>query len=104
MADEQRIAVLEQHVRKLYEQVGALREELRTREGRAPEPAPTAAAAPAPNTAAPEPAPRIEVAPAPPPPSSKGASRDPHIPPRQSPEIDLEMLFGRYGTIAVASL
>jgi hypothetical protein len=36
MADEQRIAVLEQHVRKLYEQVGALREELRTRTGTTP--------------------------------------------------------------------
>ena len=38
MADEQRLAVLEQHVRKLYEQIGALREELRTRDGVAPDP------------------------------------------------------------------
>jgi uncharacterized membrane protein len=109
MADEQRLAVLEQHVRKLYEQVGVLREELRTREGAAParpaSPAPAPAAA---ITAAPEPAPRIEEAPAPapapPPPPPPGASRDPNIFRQQSPDIDLEKLFGRYGTIAVASL
>ncbi len=109
MADEQRIAVLEQHVRKLYEQIGALREELRTRGGPAPAPAPTSAPAPAlaaAVAAAPEPAALIEEvpAPAPPPPPPPGASRDPNIPPRQSPDIDLEKLFGRYGTIAVASL
>jgi uncharacterized membrane protein len=116
MADEQRLAVLEQHVRKLYEQIGALREELRTRDGVAP--APATAAAPAPSLTA-EPAARVEEAPrvaasaepAPaPPPESPPAPprpkppRDPNRSRGQAPDVDLEKLLGRYGTIAVASL
>ena len=87
MADEQRIAVLEQHVRKLYEQIGELKEALRTRNDGAPvpEPAPVPVSAPVP-VFAPEP----ERAPDP--------ARAP------AADIDLEKLFGRYGTIAVASL
>ena len=46
MADEQRIAVLEQHVRALYEQLGALREEFRTGGRHA---APAGSAMPAPS-------------------------------------------------------
>src|SRR4051812_34595768 len=104
MADEQRIAILEQHVRKLYEEIGALRAELRTGEGTAHTPAPAVA---------PEPVPRIEQAPpvfasAEPsraePPSPQRPPRDPNLAPRQSSDIDLEKLVGRYGTIAVASL
>jgi uncharacterized membrane protein len=114
MADEQRIAVLEQHVRKLYEQVGALREELRARAGTTPgvvsdaasDGVSSAASGYAATDAALEAAPHIEEAPAPAPspPPPPGASRDPNIPPRHSPDVDLEKLFGRYGTIAVASL
>ena len=107
MADEQRLAVLEQHVRKLYEQIGALREELRTRDGVAPEPA----VAPAPSLRMEE-APRVfaaaEPAAAPPPPPSSPPrpkpSRDPNLHLRQTPDVDFEKFFGRYGTIAVASL
>jgi len=91
MADEQRIAVLEQHVRALYEQLSALREELRARDGSAPAAAVPAEASPSkvqpPSFAEPRPAPR------------------PHPPKIASaPDIDLEKLLGRYGTIAVASL
>jgi uncharacterized membrane protein len=107
MADEQRLAVLEQHVRKLYEQIGALREELRTRDGVAP----ATAFAPEPPSPS-QPAPRIEEAPhvvasaepLPPPPPPPRPSRDPNLTPAHAPDLDLEKLFGRYGTIAVASL
>ena len=107
MADEQRLAVLEQHVRKLYEQIGALREELRTRDGVAPEPA----VAPAPSLRMEE-APRVfaaaEPAAAPPPPPSSPPrpkpSSDPNLHLRHTPDVDFEKFFGRYGTIAVASL
>ena len=98
MADEQRIAVLEQHVRALYEQLGALREELRARSESAPAPAAAAAAAPVPSAERPAPkAPPNDPPPAPRPPPPKAA------PPR-APDLDLEKLLGRYGTIAVASL
>ena len=113
MADEERIAVLERHIRALYDQLGALREELRAHNAGAPAPvAPAAAkveqspkapdreegpsslfATPAPPRQAPNAAP----APPPPPPRPKAA-------PAPTPDIDLEKLFGRYGTIAVASL
>ena len=103
MADEQRIAVLEQHVRKLYEQIGALRKELgraadvaRRRHSEAPLRAAQRSRSDGPPlTRAPEPR-RL-----PPPPPSP--SRDPILP-AACPDIDLEKLFGRYGTIAVASL
>ena len=102
MAHEQRLAVLEQHVRKLYEQIGALREELRTRDGVAPE----SAVAPAPSPRMEE-APRVfaaaEPAAAPPPPRPKPSS-DPNLHLRHTPDVDFEKFFGRYGTIAVASL
>jgi len=106
MADEQRLAVLEQHVRKLYEQIGALREELRTRDGVAPE----SAVAPAPSPRMEE-APRVFAAaepaaapPPPPPPPRPKPSSDPNLHLRQTPDVDFEKFFGRYGTIAVASL
>jgi uncharacterized membrane protein len=103
MADEQRLAVLEQHVRKLYEQIGALREELRTRDGVAPES--PVAPAPAPRM---EEAPRVsaaaEPAPAAPPPPRARPSSDPNLHLRHTPDVDFEKFFGRYGTIAVASL
>ena len=106
MADEQRLAVLEQHVRKLYEQIGALREELRTRDGVAPEPA--VAPAPSPRM---EEVPRVFAAaepaappPPPPPPPRPKPSSDPNLHLRQTPDVDFEKFFGRYGTIAVASL
>ena len=85
MADEQRIAVLEQHVRKLYEQIGALREELRTRDGVAPAPAPVFVPEP-PRF---EEAPRVVASaePAPPPPKP---SREPNLTPAQTPDLDLE--------------
>ncbi len=125
MADEQRIAVLEQHVRALYEQIGALREELRTRDGSGA----TACRAARRNSrgygrvgptgsATGSAAERRASA------GADGravgdhvAPRSPALPPRlrarraaslalpqQEPEIDLENLLGRYGTIAVASL
>lgn len=89
MADEQRIAVLEQHVRALYEQLAALRIELRAGDGASwsarevgippqpelPQDAP-------PSLSLPREAPRY----------------------RTNPHIDLEKLLGRYGSIAVASL
>lgn len=83
MADEQRIAALEQHVRSLYEQIAALRRELGAHG--APPPPPDAHAAPPPTPPAPTP-PRPRV-----------------VYPSPAP-IDLEKLLGRYGTIAVASL
>ncbi|MDB4909940.1 MAG: Protein of unknown function transrane [Gemmatimonadetes bacterium] len=108
MADEQRIAVLEQHVRALYEQLGALREQLRARGESSPAPAPAPAAAMA---AAPEPVSYIDHTPAPvaaseppPPPPPRAAPRAPNVAPQHAPDIDLEKLLGRYGTIAVASL
>jgi uncharacterized membrane protein len=105
MADEQRLAVLEQHVRALYEQLGALRAELRATEGGgSPAPAPPhydsapqlefAATA----RVAPDPAPSLDPPPPPPPPATPRAAQPP------KPDIDLEKLLGRYGTIAVASL
>jgi uncharacterized membrane protein len=109
MADEQRIAVLEQHVRALYEQLGALREELRTRGGASPAHAEPSTLHPIPPASRVEqPAPVIEAralpkdepaAPPQPPPR-----REFRATPPQQPDIDLEKLFGRYGTIAVASL
>ena len=123
MADEQRLAVLEQHVRKLYEQIGALREELRTRDGVAPrrqpkrsrlrsftragmhrveEPHRTCCREPAlsqrrtRSSAACVDLRRRR---------ARHQPRDPNIALHgQAPDIDLEKLFGRYGTIAVASL
>jgi uncharacterized membrane protein len=102
MADEQRIAVLEQHVRSLYEQIAALRAELGARE----HPSPTASAAPAaPPPAAPPRAAPVFAAPEPP---RREPPRPPLPPPRVAypspPAIDLEGLLGRYGTIALASL
>src|SRR4051812_23870377 len=105
MADEQRIAVLEQHVRGLYEQIGALRQELREYRG-------TASAPPAPEVVPPPAAPRVaetppprptaeaprafsEPPPPPPPPPRPRPRRDPNLH-QQSPDIDLEKLFGRY--------
>ncbi|HEY2898330.1 MAG TPA: DUF2339 domain-containing protein [Gemmatimonadaceae bacterium] len=93
MADDQRIAILEQHVRKLYEQIGALRAELRTG---APESVPHVEEAPPVFASAEPPA----APPRPPPPPA----RAPDFAARQSPDIDFEKLVGRYGTIAVASL
>jgi len=93
MADEQRIAVLEQHVRSLYEQVAALRKELEARGQQS-------TAAPPTPPAAPRYGPPLVSRP--PQPSS------PPLPPRafypSPPPIDFEKLLGRYGTIAVASL
>src|SRR5512140_3201043 len=106
MADEQRIAILERHVRALYEQIGALREELRSN-GRAtsPPPAPRVVMAESPRFEEPlEAAPAAEAPaakPVPPPPPPR---REPTVGRPQAPDIDLEKLFGRYGTIAVASL
>lgn len=106
MADEQRIAVLERHVRALYEQIGALREELRSN-GRAtsPPPTPRVVMAESPRFEEPlEAAPAAEAPaakPVPPPPPPR---REPTVGRPQAPDIDLEKLFGRYGTIAVASL
>ena len=113
MADEQRIAVLEQHVRALYEQIGVLRTDLAALDATAPRRlAPEPAQAPPPSMAAPsmdqmpaaEPASASSAAPPP-----LRAPRAPHAsPPRPrydpNPDIDLEKLVGRYGTIAVASL
>jgi uncharacterized membrane protein len=93
MADEQRIAVLETHIRTLYEQVASLRAELAALHGGAPAPAPAAASPPA-----------LQPAPAAPPPPRAAPPRDaPRAAPR-APAIDFEELAGRYGTIAVASL
>lgn len=104
MADEQRIAVLEQHVRSLYEQIEALRRELGGREqsaagaSRAAEPAREpirlSASDEAPQQGAPPPRPPRAPPPAPPPRVSY---------PSPAP-IDVEGLLGRYGTIALASL
>ncbi|MEP7087718.1 MAG: hypothetical protein ABI884_10460, partial [Gemmatimonadota bacterium] len=113
MADEQRIAVLEQHVRALYEQIGALRAELGgadvgSRAQAAPivEALPVAEAAPIVQAA-----PIVEVALAssgPPPIAPRVAPPPPRRPPMPrplaAPDIDFEKLLGRYGTIAVASL
>ena len=105
MADEQRIAVLEQHVRALYEQMGALRAELKATEGgRSPAPAPphydSASQLELAETTrlAPDPAPALDPPPPAPPPATPRATPPP------KPDIDLEKLLGRYGTIAVASL
>src|SRR5450432_2813406 len=109
MADEQRLAVLEQHVRALYEQLGVLRAELRATEGgSSPAPAPPhydsapqlefAATA----RVAPDPAPSLDPPPPPPPPPPR--VRPPRVTQPPQPDIDLEKLLGRYGTIAVASL
>jgi len=102
MADEQRIVVLEQHVRALYEQIASLRTDLAARDGGAPrrltpEPlqAPLAASTAPPADRAPAAEPARSASPPPPPPRPK---YDP------KPDIDLEKLVGRYGTIAVASL
>ena len=101
MADEQRIAVLEQHVRKLYEQIGELKEALRTRDGGAPEPAAAPVSVFAPE---PAPAPRLEEAPRVFARAAPERARAPKPAPAPTADIDLEKLFGRYGTIAVASL
>src|SRR5450432_3547199 len=109
MADEQRLAVLEQHVRALYEQLGVLLAELRATEGgSSPAPAPPhydsapqlefAATA----RVAPDPAPSLDPPPPPPPPPPR--VRPPRVTQPPQPDIDLEKLLGRYGTIAVASL
>ena len=105
MADEQRLAVLEQHVRALYEQLGALRAELKATEGgRSPAPAPphydSASQLELAETTrlAPDPAPALDPPPPPPSPATPRATPPP------KPDIDLEKLLGRYGTIAVASL
>jgi uncharacterized membrane protein len=110
MADEQRLAVLEQHVRALYEQLGALRAELRATEGgTSPMPAPPhhdpTPQLEFPTTAqvAPDPAPSLDPPPPPPPPSPPRA-RPPRVAQPPQSDIDLEKLLGRYGTIAVASL
>lgn len=99
MADEQRIAVLEQHVRKLYEQIGELKEALRARAGGAPESAPAPVFAPEP-----APAPRLEEVPRVFARAAPEPARAPKSAPAPTADIDLEKLFGRYGTIAVASL
>jgi len=113
MADEQRIAVLEQHVRALYEQIAELRKELAASGRRvaaaahAPEPARERERPAAAPSAAPPPPPPPPPASAPPPrhdePSSAPRARFAGGPP-PTPDIDLEKLFGRYGTIAVAAL
>lgn len=100
MADEQRIAVLEQHVRALYEQLGALRAELRGERVEVPA---TEGAAPASSASHFEPAPAPDIpatlrASAAAPPPKARAQRNPKL------DIDLEKMLGRYGTIAVASL
>ncbi len=107
MADEQRIAVLEQHVRALYEQLAVLRTELKATEGGSP--AATARFEPAPKpemaAAAPpvlDPAPVVGSFPPPPDPAPPRAAPAPRR--DLNPDIDLEKLLGRYGTIAVASL
>lgn len=113
MADEQRIAVLEQHVRALYEQIGSLRAQLGGSGGKSQaEAAPIAESAPIAD-AAPivQAVPIIEAAPAspgPPPIPPRAAPppprRAPMPRPQPAPDIDFEKLLGRYGTIAVASL
>jgi uncharacterized membrane protein len=106
MADEQRIAVLEQHVRALYEQIAALRSDLGARGAsrRAPMQEPAAPLETPPSASAESPKP-------PPPPRAEPEPLQAPRPPRPpnpkyapKPEIDLEKLLGRYGTIAVASL
>jgi uncharacterized membrane protein len=110
MADEQRIAVLEQHVRALYEQIASLRTDLAARDGAAPrrltpEPvqAPLAASTAPPADRAPAAEPERS-APPPPPPRSPPSARPPRPKYDPKPDIDIEKLVGRYGTIAVASL
>ena len=114
MADEQRIAVLEQHIRALYEQVSALREELRARGGARRAPAATApdsqaapsasfASAAPPNIAAPSTPTPSAAAPVSKSPSAP-RTQAPKIRPTPAPDIDFEKFLGRYGTIAVASL
>lgn len=96
MADEQRIAVLERHVRAIYEQLDALREELRARglsTSAPPRAEPAEAASPLVDRAPIADARDSRVPPAPPRPAGPAA-----------PDLDLEKLVGRYGTIAVASL
>ena len=90
MADEQRIAVLEQHVRELYEQIGALREELRTgaRTG-LPERVPRAAPARRAAVPAGVRCPAHEEAPAPTATARHPARRAPRHSARGSPDIDL---------------
>lgn len=110
MADEQRLEVLEQHVRAIYEQLGALRSELAARDSGAPRRmTPEPAQPPAPSMAAPRASrkfapemgsaerPQLFAPPVPPPPKF-------HAEPKPQPDIDFEKLIGRYGTIAVASL
>jgi uncharacterized membrane protein len=119
MADEQRIAVLEQHVRALYEQLGALREELRAREGTAPARTASSLASEMiaqPNVAPPPVARQPAFAARPPLATGPAPSKEAHSAqpaparprpkstPPHAPDIDLEKLLGRYGTIAVASL
>ncbi len=117
MADEQRLVVLEQHVRALYEQLNALRAELNGANGAAHATAAPAVEAPAfaapaveapvqtpvepPAFAAPQ---RQTFEPSPPPPPLRRLFPGPPRFAQPQPEIDLEKLFGRYGTIAVASL
>jgi uncharacterized membrane protein len=107
MADEQRIAVLEQHVRALYEQLAALRTELRAAEGGSRAAAPHFEPAPQPEMAAAAP-PVLDSSPLAgsfPPPPDPSPPRAAPAPRRDlNPDIDLEKLLGRYGTIAVASL
>jgi uncharacterized membrane protein len=110
MADEQRMAVLEQHVRALYEQIASLRADLAARDGGAPrrvtpEPlqAPLAASTAPPADRAPAAEPARSAAP-PPPPRSPPSARPPRLKYDPKPDIDIEKLVGRYGTIAVASL
>jgi len=110
MADEQRMEVLEQHVRAIYDQLDALRAELGARGAGSPRRmTPEPAQPPPPSMAAPSIArkfapemvkgerPRVVAPPPPPPPRI-------HAQPKPQPDIDLEKLFGRYGTLAVASL
>jgi uncharacterized membrane protein len=112
MADEQRIAVLEQHVRSLYEQIAVLRKQLAAREPAAVGAAPLAdpisppiaeSARPAAQSAPPSTETlsfaERDAEPPPPPPPPRPRAVHP-----SSPPLDLEKLFGRYGTIAVASL
>lgn len=119
MADEERIAVLEQHVRAIYEQLAAMRVDLAAQGGGGPrrltpEPERMAAAAPADPAASVAPSleipravhPRVASPPptAAPPPPPASTPRPPRPKYEPQPDIDLEKLFGRYGTIAVASL
>ena len=111
MADEQRMAVLEQHVRALYEQIASLRTDLAARDGGAPrrltpEPvqAPLAASTAPPADRAPAAEPERSAPPPPPPPRSPPSARPPRPKYSPEPDIDIEKLVGRYGTIAVASL